>query len=171
MLQKDITARATISTGSDTSINPFYYKGYWYYFSYQDMAIYRSRFDGNEKKQLYQKMYHTNKQVYQPNYTKIHRIEFGNDKIYFLDYAEQYGIGLYTMPYDGGASSVQKVGDAPSPDQPLHPIEDVPEQEAAGMTVLRTEIMFSKMKDAYFHGAESYFTVQNTDRQRFRTQI
>lgn len=165
---------AYIFYDGDTKSDPFYYKGYWYYFSYQDMALYRSRFDGTEKKQLYQKMYHTDQTVYQPNYTKIHRIEFGTDKIYFLDRAEQSGsneYALYTMPYDGGPSSVQKIGAAPSPDHPLHPIEEVAEQKTAGMTALRTEIMFSKMKDAYFHGAESYFTVKNPDRQRFRTQI
>ena len=64
------------------------YKGYWYYFSYQDMGIYRSRFDGSGKKQLYQKIYHTKPAIYHPNYVQSHRIEFGADKIYFLDFAE-----------------------------------------------------------------------------------
>ena len=42
---------------------------------------------------------------------------------------------------------------------------------SVGLTALRTEIMLSKMKDAYFHGTESYFTAKNQERQHFRDQI
>ena len=165
---------AYIFYNGDLKSDPFYYKGYWYYFSYQNMGLYRSRFDGSEKKLLYQKMYHTTPDFYRPRYTKLHRVEFGTDKIYFLDLAEQYGTGdfaLYAMPYDGGDSSVQKIGPAPSPDDPLLPTGDEPNQEEPGLTALRTEIMLSKMKDAYFHGTESYFTAKNQERQHFRDQI
>ncbi len=150
--------------------DPFYYKGYWYYFSYEDMGIYRSRFDGSEKKLLYRKMYHTDNDVYKPHWAKLHRIEFGADKIYFLDYTEQYGSGsyaLYTLPYNGDTAAVEKIGAAPAPSQPLRPESDKSNEDAAGIAVLRTEIMFSKMKDAYFHGTESYFTPTDPGRTRF----
>lgn len=88
------------------------------------------------------------------------------------DICEDFSISYKQLMHGAGdASSVQKIGAAPSPGQPLRPIADVPNQVTSGMTALRTEIMFSKMKDAYFHGTESYFTVQNPDRQCFRTQI
>ena len=77
-----------IFRNGDKKSDLFYHQGYWYYFSYKDMSIYRSRFDGSDKKMLYQKMYHTNSAVYHPNYAKLHRIEFGKDKIYFIDYAK-----------------------------------------------------------------------------------
>ena len=62
------------------------------------------------------------------------------------------------MPYDGDVSAVQKIGASPSFRTPLRPAGDAPDQETAGIAALRTEIMFSKMKDAYFHGMESYYT-------------
>ena len=161
-----------IFRNGDKKSEPFYHQGYWYYFSYEDMSIYRSRFDGSDKKMLYQKMYHTNSNFYQPNYAKLHRIEFGKDKIYFIDYAENHGTSgnaLYTMGYDG--SSVQKIGTAPSPSEPLKAEADKPEREALGTFALRVELLLSKLKDAYYHGTEDYFIPENPDRRNFVTAI
>ena len=163
-----------IFRNGDKKSEPFYHQGYWYYFSYEDedMSIYRSRFDGSDKKMLYQKMYHTNSNFYQPNYAKLHRIEFGKDKIYFIDYAETHGTSgnaLYTMGYDG--SSVQKIGTAPSPSEPLKAEADKPEREALGTFALRVELLLSKLKDAYYHGTEDYFIPENPDRRNFVTAI
>ena len=157
-----------IFRNGDKKSDPFYHQGYWYYFSYEDMSIYRSRFDGSDKEMLYQKMYHTNSAVYQPNYAKLHRIEFGKDKIYFIDSAESHGTSgnaLYAMSYDG--SSVQKIGAAPSPSEPLKDEADTPEQEAPGTFALRVELLLSKMKNAYYHGTEDYFKTENIDRKNF----
>jgi len=156
----------------NTKSDPFYYKGHWYYFSYEDMGIYRSRFDGSDKTRLYQKMYHTNNALKQSNWAKLHRLEFGADKIYFLDYAESHGTNgyaLYTMHYDG--SAVQKTDAQPSPNEPLRPAGDEPETEEPGIAALRAEIMLSKMKDAYFHGAERYAEPQSAERKSFLTEI
>ncbi|MGP1491759.1 MAG: transglutaminase domain-containing protein, partial [Treponema sp.] len=156
----------------DKKSDPFYHQGYWYYFSYEDMSIYRSRFDGSNKKMLYQKMYHTNSAVYHSNYAKLHRIEFGKDKIYFIDYAENHetsGNALYAMSYDG--SSVQKIGAAPSPSDPLKDESDTPEREFPGTFALRVELLLSKMKDAYYHATEDYFKSESTDRKKFVTAI
>lgn len=157
-----------IFRNGDKKSDPFYHQGYWYYFLYEDMSIYRSRFDGSDKRRLYQKMYHTNSAVYQPNYAKLHRIEFGKEKIYFIDYAESHGTDvdtLYAMSYDG--SSVQKVGAAPSPSEPLKDETDKPEREAPGTFALRVELLLSKIKDAYYHGTEDYFIAENTERKNF----
>ena len=163
-----------IFRNGDKKSEPFYHQGYWYYFSYEDedMSIYRSRFDGSDKRRLYQKMYHSNSKFYQPNYAKLHRIEFGKDKIYFIDYAENHGTSgnaLYTMGYDG--SSVQKIGTAPSPSEPLKAEADKPEREALGTFALRVELLLSKLKDAYYHGTEDYFIPENPDRKKFVTAI
>ena len=163
-----------IFRNGDKKSEPFYHQGYWYYFSYEDedMSIYRSRFDGSDKRRLYQKMYHSNSKFYQPNYAKLHRIEFGKDKIYFIDYAENHGTSgnaLYTMGYDG--SSVQKIGTAPSPSEPLKAEADKPEREALGTFALRVELLLSKLKDAYYHGTEDYFIPENPDRRNFVTAI
>lgn len=161
---------AYIFHNGDKKSDPFYYKGYWYYFSYDDMGIYRSRFNGSEKTLLYKKMYHINNDVYKPYWAKLHRIEFGAEKIYFLDYAEQDGTGgyaIYTLPYNGDTASAEKIGKAPAPGKPLRQENDNPAKEIGGIAVLRTEIMFSKMKDAYFHGTESYFTPAHQERIRF----
>ena len=156
----------------NTKSDPFYYKGYWYYFSYEDMGIYRSRFDGSDKTRLYQKMYHTNNALKHPRYAKLHRLEFGANKIYFLDYAESHvtnDYSLYTMHYDG--SAVQKTGAQPSPNEPLRPAGDEPETEEPGIAALRAEIMLSKMKDAYFHGTERYAEPQSAERKSFLAEI
>ena len=161
-----------IFRNGDKKSEPFYHQGYWYYFSYEDMSIYRSRFDGSDKRRLYQKMYHSNSKFYQPNYAKLHRIEFGKEKIYFIDYAESHGTSgnaLYTMGYDG--SSVQKIGTAPSPSEPLKAEADKPEREALGTFALRVELLLSKLKDAYYHGTEDYFIPENPDRRNFVTAI
>ena len=161
-----------IFRNGDKKSDPFYHQGYWYYFSYEDMSIYRSRFDGSDKKMLYQKMYHTNNNFYQTNYAKLHRIEFGKEKIYFIDYAESHGTSgnaLYTMSYDG--SSVQKIGAAPLPSAPLKDETDKPEREALGTFALRVELLLSKLKDAYYHGTEDYFKTENTDRKKFVVAI
>ena len=163
-----------IFRNGDKKSEPFYHQGYWYYFSYEDedMSIYRSRFDGSDKKMLYQKMYHTNSNFYQPNYAKLHRIEFGKDKIYFIDYAENHGTSgnaLYTMGYDG--SSVQKIGTAPSPSEPLKDETDKPEREAPGTFALRVELLLAKITDAYYHGTEEYFIPENPDRKKIVTAI
>ena len=161
-----------IFRNGDKKSDPFYHQGYWYYFSYEDMSIYRSRFDGSDKKMLYQKMYHTNSNFYQTNYAKLHRIEFGKEKIYFIDYAESHGTDvdtLYAMSYDG--SSVQKMGTAPSPSEPLKAEADKPEREAPGTFALRVELLLSKLKDAYYHGTEDYFIPENPDRRNFVTAI
>ena len=161
-----------IFRNGDKKSDPFYHQGYWYYFSYEDMSIYRSRFDGSDKKMLYQKMYHTNNNFYQTNYAKLHRIEFGKEKIYFIDYAESHGTDvdtLYAMSYDG--SSVQKMGTAPSPSEPLKAEADKPEREALGTFALRVELLLSKLKDAYYHGTEDYFIPENPDRRNFVTAI
>ena len=161
-----------IFRNGDKKSDPFYHQGYWYYFSYEDMSIYRSRFDGSDKKKLYQKMYHSNSKFYQPNYAKLHRIEFGKEKIYFIDYAESHeasGNALYAMGYDG--SSVQKIGTAPSPSEPLKAEADKPEREAPGTFALRVELLLSKLKDAYYHGTEDYFIPENPDRRNFVTAI
>ena len=157
-----------IFRNGDKKSDPFYHQGYWYYFLYEDMSIYRSRFDGSDKRRLYQKMYHTNSAVYQPNYAKLHRIEFGKEKIHFIDYAESNRTDvdtLYAMSYDG--SSVQKVGAAPSPSEPLKDETDKPEREAPGTFALRVELLLSKIKDAYYHGTEDYFIAENTERKNF----
>ena len=156
-----------IFRNGDKKSEPFYHQGYWYYFSYEDMSIYRSRFDGSDKRRLYQKMYHSNSKFYQPNYAKLHRIEFGKEKIYFIDYAENHGVtgnALYAMSYDG--SSVQKIGAAPSPSAPLKDETDKPEREAPGTFALRVELLLSKLKDAYYHGTEDYFIPENPDRKK-----
>ena len=161
-----------IFRNGDKKSAPFYHQGYWYYFSYEDMSIYRSRFDGSDKRRLYQKMYHTNSAIYHPNYAKLHRIEFGKDKIYFIDYAESYGTNgntLYTMNYDG--SSVQKIGAAPLASAPLKAEADKPEREAPGIFALRVELLLAKITDAYYHGAEDYFTPEHPDRKKFVTAI
>ena len=161
-----------IFRNGDKKSDPLYHQGYWYYFSYKDMSIYRSRFDGSDKRRLYQKMYHTNSAVYHPNYAKLHRIEFGKDKIYFIDYAESNGTSgnaLYAMSYNG--SSVQKIGAAPSPSAPLKDAADTPEREAPGTFALRVELLLAKMRDAYYHGAEDYFTPEPPDRKKFVTAI
>lgn len=161
-----------IFRNGDKKSDPFYHQGYWYYFSYEDMNIYRSRFDGSDKKKLYQKLYHTNSNFYQTNYAKLHRIEFGKEKIYFIDYAESHGTDvdtLYAMSYDG--SSVQKIGTAPSPSEPLKAEADKPEREAPGTFALRVELLLAKIKDAYYHGEEDYFIPENPDRKNFVTAI
>ena len=136
------------------------------------MSIYRSRFDGSDKRRLYQKMYHTNSAVYQPNYAKLHRIEFGKEKIYFIDYAENHGVtgnALYAISYDG--SSMQKLGEAPLPSDLLKDETDKPEREVPGTFALRTELLLSKITDAYYHGTEDYFIPENPDRKKFVTAI
>ena len=161
-----------IFRNGDKKSDPFYHQGYWYYFLYEDMSIYSSRFDGSDKRRLYQKMYHANSKFYQPNYAKLHRIEFGKDKIYFIDYAESNGTDvdtLYAMSYDG--SSVQKIGAAPLPSEPLKDETDKPEREAPGTFALRVELLLSKLKDAYYHGTEDYFIPENPDRKKFVAAI
>ena len=161
-----------IFRNGDKKSEPFYHQGYWYYFSYEDMSIYRSRFDGSDKKMLYQKMYHTNSDFYKDHYAKLHRIEFGKEKIYFIDYAESHGTDvdtLYAMSYDG--SSVQKIGAAPLPSEPLKAEADKPEREALGTFALRVELLLSKLKDAYYHGTEDYFIPENPDRKKFVAAI
>ena len=157
-----------IFRNGDKKSDPFYHQGYWYYFSYEDMSIYRSRFDGSDKRRLYQKMYHANSALKHHNWVKLHRIEFGKDKIYFIDYAESYGTNgnaLYAMSYDG--SSVQKIGAVPSPSAPLKAEADTPEREAPGIFTLRVELLLAKITDAYYHGAEDYFTPEHPDRKKF----
>lgn len=161
-----------IFRNGDKKSDPFYHQGYWYYFSYEDMSIYRSKFDGSDKRRLYQKMYHANSVLKHHNWVKLHRIEFGKDKIYFIDYAESHGTSdnaLYTMSYDG--SSVQKIGEAPSPSAPLKGEADKPEQETPGIFALRVELLLSKIKDAYYHGEEDYFIPENPGRKSFVTAI
>ena len=161
-----------IFRNGDKKSEPFYHQGYWYYFSYENMSIYRSRFDGSDKRRLYQKMYHTNSDFYKDHYAKLHRIEFGKEKIYFIDYAESHGTDvdtLYAMSYDG--SSVQKIGTAPSPSEPLKAEADKPEREALGTFALRVELLLSKLKDAYYHGTEDYFIPENPDRKKFVAAI
>ena len=161
-----------IFRNGDKKSDPFYHQGYWYYFSYEDMSIYRSRFDGSDKRRLYQKLYHTNSALKHHNWVKLHRIEFGKDKIYFIDYAESHGTDvdtLYAMSYDG--SSVQKIGAAPLPSEPLKDETDKPEREAPGTFALRVELLLSKLKDAYYHGTEDYFIPENPDRKKFVAAI
>ena len=161
-----------IFRNGDKKSEPFYHQGYWYYFSYEDMSIYRSRFDGSDKRRLYQKMYHSNSKFYQPNYAKLHRIEFGKEKIYFIDYAENHGVtgnALYAISYDG--SSMQKLGEAPLPSDLLKDETDKPEREVPGTFALRTELLLSKITDAYYHGEEDYFIPENPDRKNFVTAI
>lgn len=83
---------------------PFYRNGYWYYFSYSDMSIYKSRFDGTDKRSLYKKRYATKKEFYEPKYTKLHRIAFGKERIFFIDEAkvnDKDEFVLCSISYDG----------------------------------------------------------------------
>ena len=44
-------------------------------------------------------------------------------------------------------------------------------RKLGGGAALRSEIMFARMKDAYFHGTEDYFKPQNTERKKFLDEI
>ena len=62
---------------------------------------------------------------------------------------------------------MQKLGNAPSPSDPLKYDSDIPRTEKPGLKTLKVEIMLCKMKDAYYHGAEDYFTPESQERKDF----
>lgn len=151
----------------DKKSEPFYHKGYWYYFSYNDKSICRSHFDGTDSQTLYQKKYAADMQYSSPSYAKLHRLAFGAEKIYFVDWEQAYSspLTLYSLTYNG--TDLQKLGNAPSPSVPLKDDSDIPLTEKPGLKALKVEIMLCKMKDAYYHGAEDYFTPESQERKDF----
>ena len=62
---------------------------------------------------------------------------------------------------------MQKLGNAPSPSDPLKYDSDIPCAEKPGLKALKVEVMLCKMKDAYYHGTEDYFTPESQERKDF----
>ena len=102
-----------------------------------------------------------------PSYAKLHRLAFGAEKIYFVDWeqADSSNFALYSLSYNG--TGLQKLGNAPSPSDPLKDDSDIPRAEKPGLKALKVEVMLCKMKDAYYHGAEDYFTPESQERKDF----
>ncbi|MGP1458801.1 MAG: transglutaminase domain-containing protein [Treponema sp.] len=153
-----------------------YRGGYWYYFSFPDATIYKSRFDGSEKQAIYKKTYQNETETAgfdtqakkDMQLGRLGQMELGKTKIYFIDLADANVTGnyaLYSMDFDG--AGVQKLYDVsgfiPSS---LTPDGDKP-VPANGIEALKAEVMLSKMKDAYFHGTETFEKPVSGERVQF----
>lgn len=146
-----------------------YRNGWWYYFSFADSTIYKSRFDGTQKESVYTKK--TAKERSENLKPLLARVELGQTKIYFMDLQEDStpnAYALYSVNFDGTA--VQKIRDLPFVPEVLVPDTDKAVC-AYGIEALKAEVMLSKMKDAYFHGTEDVETPQSETRVRFTNAI
>ncbi|MEL3913036.1 transglutaminase domain-containing protein [Treponema pedis] len=167
---KKYDSDSPVFRNSDKKSNITYHNGYWYYFLDTDRSIYKSNFDGSEKKVLYVK-----EEISIKN-PELHRLEFGTDRIYFIDYVKEHyylqseneKYRIYSMDYDGANLKEEKL--LPEFRAPLKPESDKPLQKRS-CVALRGEIALSKIKDAYFHGTENYFNPQAEQRKEFINTI
>lgn len=146
-----------------------YRNGWWYYFSFADSSLYKSRFDGTQKESVCTKK--TAKDRLENSTPLLARVELGQTKIYFMDLQEDStpnAYALYSVNFDGTA--VQKIRDLPFVPEVLVPDTDKAVC-AYGIEALKAEVMLSKMKDAYFHGTEDFETPQSETRVRFTNAI
>ncbi|MGP1577077.1 MAG: transglutaminase domain-containing protein [Treponema sp.] len=146
-----------------------YRNGWWYYFSFADSTIYKSRFDGAQKEPVYTKK--TAKYRLENSMPLLARVELGQTKIYFMDLQEDNtpnAYALYSVNFDG--SDVQKIESLSSVPVMLVPNTDKVVR-TYGIEALKAELMLSKMKDAYFHGTEDLETPQSETRVCFTNAI
>ncbi|MGI5173261.1 hypothetical protein H0R92_06635 [Treponema sp. OMZ 840] len=151
----------------DEKTPPLYHEGFWYWLSHTDKTIYKSRFDGSEKTALYTLKNKLNNYAYK-------RLELGKSGLYFIntDPAQPKKDYIHSIGYSGG--NVQKHAEILFA-QVLENTSLVGEDDKLtvkrGKNALRGELMLSKMKDAYYHGNEDYFTPQAENRKKFTETI
>ena len=162
-LNKKFDANTYFFRNNREQTNAAYVDGYWYYLSMRDMTIYKSRFDGTEKKAI-----HTLKRAPQPGNLWC-KVEFGADKMYFVDLNEGKNC-VYSIEYNGqNLTKGKEIGyfELSNKISLKEKDADIYVPKTFSVVALRAEIALSKIKDAYYHDKEDFFMPSAPERVNF----